>query len=221
MQNVRKTVIRAGIVLASLAALGACATTGPNPSDRAVGEFEVIEHKGTTLGVATPDWVLNALEGSAAVEAMDEYEGQYVIIVDQRGESLQGVQTWADNFEAQAEIAQRITTRVEQRFAGAAAGDIDRIETYLEEVVRTVSEAQFSGFASPADWWVHYRWYEEDGRTVDREEYRYIVLYTIERRLLDEQIRTAIENAPVDEPQNDEERTARERVKDALYEEGL
>jgi len=89
--------------------------------------------------------------------------------------------------------------------------------------VKTLSDAQFSGFSQAGEWWVKYRWYEEDGQTVDREEYRYVVLYTIDQDVLDRQVDNAISavEADMQEPETENERTVRERVRDALQEEGL
>ncbi len=213
--------------VALIALLAGCASTPeerePDPADEAVQPFVVLEHRGSTRGVEAPDWVRVSLEGASAVEQMDEFEGKYAVIVEESGEDLRGVQMWAQNFSAPSQIAQRVSTRVEQRFAGAAAGEVDQIDTYMENVVKTLSDAQFSGFSQAGEWWVKYRWYEEDGQTVDREEYRYVVLYTIDQDVLDRQVDNAISavEADMQEPETENERTVRERVRDALQEEGL
>ena len=208
--------------VALVALLAGCATT-PDPSDEAVQPFVVLEHRGSSRGVDAPEWVRVSLEGAQAVEQMDEFEGKYAIIVEETGEDLRGVEMWAQNFSAPSQIAQRVSTRVEQRFAGAAAGEVDEIDTYMENVVKTLSDAQFSGFSLAGEWWVKYRWYEEDRETVDRDEYRYIVLYTIDRDVLDRQVDNAISSveAEMREPQTDNERTVREHVRRSLQEEGL
>ena len=206
--------------------LAGCASTGEresDPSDEAVQPFVVLEHRGSSRGVDAPEWVRASLEGAQAVEQMDEFEGKYAVIVEETGEDLRGVEMWAQNFSAPAQIAQRVSTRVEQRFAGAAAGEVDEIDTYMENVVKTLSDAQYSGFSLAGEWWVKYRWYEEDRETVDRDEYRYIVLYTIDREVLDRQVDNAISavEAEMQEPETENERTVRERVRRSLQEEGL
>ncbi len=213
---------RAAVVVMLAALAGGCAST-PDPSDEAVQPFVVLEHRGSSRGVDAPEWVRVSLEGASAVEAMDEFEGKYAVIVEETGEDLRGVEMWAQNFSAPSQIAQRVSTRVEQRFAGAAAGEVDEIDTYMENVVKTLSDAQFSGFSLAGEWWVKYRWYEEDRETVDRDEYRYVVLYTIDRDVLDRQVDNAISavEAEMQEPQTDNERTVRDHVRRSLEEEGL
>lgn len=213
------------VVLVILGIIAACASTperDPDPADQAVQPYVVLEHRGSSRGVDAPEWVRVSLEGAAAVEQMPEFEGKYAIVVDESGQDLRGVEMWAQNFSAPAQISQRVSTRVEQRFAGAAAGEVDTIETYMENVVKTLSDATFSGMSRAGEWWVRYRWYEEDG-SVDRDEYRYTVLYTIDQDILDRQVVSAIERAEAEagEPRNENERTVRERVRRALREEGL
>ena len=207
---------------AVLLIIAGCAST-PDPADEAVQPFVVLQHRGSSRGVDAPEWVRVSLEGAAAVEAMDEFEGKYVVVLEETGSDLRGVEMWAQNFSAPAQIAQQVSTRVEQRFAGAAAGEVDAIETYMENVVKTMSDAEFSGFRRAGEWWVQYRWYEADRTTVDRDEYRYTVLYTVDRELLDRQVLHAIEVAErqAEEPRTENERTVRERVRSALAEEGL
>ncbi|MFP4643310.1 MAG: hypothetical protein ACLFM0_03025 [Spirochaetales bacterium] len=223
----RAAVSMAGVAAAALALLlGGCASTQerePDPSDEAVQPFVVLEHRGSSRGVDAPEWVRVSLEGAQAVEQMDEFEDKYAVIVEETGEDLRGVEMWAQNFSAPAQIAQRVSTRVEQRFAGSAAGEVDEIDTYMENVVKTLSDAQFSGFSRAGEWWVKYRWYEEDRETVDRDEYRYMVLYTIDRDVLDRQVDSAISaaEAEMQEPETENERTVREHVRRSLREEGL
>ncbi len=210
------------VTSAVLLVIVGCAST-PDPADEAVQPFVVLQHRGSSRGVDAPEWVRVSLEGAAAVEAMDEFEGKYAVVLEESGSDLRGVEMWAQNFSAPAQIAQQVSTRVEQRFAGAAAGEVDAIETYMENVVKTMSEAEFSGFRRAGEWWVQYRWYEADRTTVDRDEYRYTVLYTIDRDLLDRQVLHAIDVAErqAQEPRTEDERTVRERVRRALAEEGL
>ncbi|AFG38766.1 hypothetical protein [Spirochaeta africana] len=186
------------------------------PADETTARFEILQHKGSVLGVDTPEWVIRSLEGSAALEAMPEYEGQYVIVAEQTGGNLTAVQRWVTNFNANAEFSQRVSTRVEQYFTGALAGDLDDVAAYLEEVVTSISEAQFSGRSTAGDWWIHIRWFDEQGN-IDREEYRAIVLMTIDRDVLDEQIANAVDDARAEEELDDNEQRVRDLVQSGRF----
>ncbi len=211
-------------LVAGMLLVGACASEPepePEPEpDPGIQEIEVLEHRGSVHGVDTPEWVIKSLEGPAAIEQLPEYEDQYAFIFEERGNDLQGVEMWAQNFSAPSEVAQRVSTAVEQRFVGAAAGDVDRIETYMENVVDTTSQAEFSGLTRANEWWVRVRVHDPEGEAFE-EEYRYTVLYTIQRDLMDEQVRRAIDEAAAEEELTDEEQTVRDRVKERFEQEGL
>ncbi len=209
-----------GLVVAAL--LFGCAskpappTDQDNPINSSTMSFEIIEHKGTAFGATAPAWVVKSLEGASALERMPEYEGKYVVIAEQTGGNLNAVQRWTTNFVAASEFSRRVSTRVEQSFSGAMAGDLDDVANYVEEVVNTISEATFSGITQEGEWWVKIRWFDEDG-DIDREEYRVMVLMTIDRDILDEQIRAAIEGNVADENLNDNEQRVRDMIQQGNY----
>ncbi|THB65596.1 MAG: hypothetical protein D6B26_03645 [Spirochaetaceae bacterium] len=206
-------------LLAVMAVVFGCATKEDRPevpADKATARFEILEHKGTVFGTDTPDWVIKSLDGSAALEALPEYEGKYVIVAEQTGSDLTAVQRWVTNFVAASEFSRRVSLRVEQYFSGALAGDLDDAASYLEEVVNTLSAARFSGVSQEADWWVRVRWFDEKGK-VEREEYRVLVLMTIAKDTLDEQVAQAIEDADTDAELNDNEQKVRDLVQQGRF----
>jgi len=144
-------------------------------------EIVIIEHKGTVLGANMPQWVEKAIESTAAVERMSDYTGKYAFIADQRGQDLSGLQTWANNFSVQPMVAQRIDNTVEAAFKGAQVGDSKKVGEYFQRYVETRTSINFAGLIKEGDWWVRTR--EKGG-----EFYRYIVLYTVDKRILDDQI---------------------------------
>lgn len=177
---------------------------------------DMLDHKNYKWGREVPDWVvMNTQE----LEEMDRFEDQYVFKFESpRAQSLQGAELWTRNFQAASQIAQVVRNRVQTKFAGAAAGDMDMLETYMEQVVQSFSDAEFSGYQPVDDYWVQMRYYDDDG-SVDEDAYTYLVLYTIPERTLDRMINDALEEAD-EAPDTEEEQTARERVKEA-FENGL
>jgi len=144
-------------------------------------EIVIIEHKGTSFGADIPQWVMKALEGTNAVEKMPEYAGKYAFIADQRGQDLSGLQTWANNFTIQPMVASRIDNTVEAAFRGGQAGDVKKVGEYFQRYVETKTSVNFTGLVKEGDWWIRTR--EKSG-----EYYRYIVLYTVDKKILDKQI---------------------------------
>ena len=114
-----------------------------------------------------------ALDGPKAVEKLPDFAGKYIVVVQQDGKDLTGAQLAASRLDAQATISQLISTRVKDTFAGAQVGDKDKIETYMERCVKSVSEAQFSGFAQEADWWVKLQTFTADGKPDDPDVSRH------------------------------------------------
>ena len=215
-----------------------CATAPPAEEDRSVSaapegqpveevsveitetlvrQPELLDHKNFKFGREVPDWV--ALEASE-IEARELYPSSYAFKFESpRAQDLQGAQIWTRNFIATSELAQIVRDRVEVKFAGAVAGDIDLVESYLEQVVQRVSETEFSGYRPVSDYWLQLRYYSADG-SVEEDAYTYIVLYTIPKAILDGLIQQSLEGADAEQPASEEERSARALVREA-FEEGL
>lgn len=192
----------ASIIVVAL--VSACAT-GPKPIkvDTKSPPYDIIQHSGSTLGITElPGWVAVALQGPKAVEKLPDYKNDYVVVVDTVGKDLEGTKMAASLLNAQTEVSRYLSTRVKETFAGAQVGDKDKIETYMERVVKSVSEVQFSGFQKAAEWWVEYRWYKDAFKwSVDRDEYRVFQLYTIDKQLLQTQLQKILDDASKAEPQ--------------------
>ncbi len=215
-------ILRIGAVVLILTVISGCFGAGRGRprdvdiDDPIVKQPDILDHKNYKFGREIPDWVF--MEGFE-IEQLREYRDFYVFKFESpRAQSLQGAQMWARNFQAAAELAQTIRNRVEVKFAGSAAGDLDRVDEYLEEVVNSLSTAQFSGYRPEADYWLKLRYYDAEG-DVAEEAYTYYVMYTIPREVLDRTVMRALEEAD-DETVSDEERRVRNRVKDA-FENGL
>ena len=69
------------------------------------------------------------------------------------GKDINGLQLWVKSFIVSADLARFVSVRVQDKFVGAAAGDIDKLETYMEDVVKSVSEAQYSGARIVKQYW--------------------------------------------------------------------
>lgn len=206
------------ILIAAVAAivLASCGTTGPAAKAPTKKTFEIIEHKGSLIGKDTPNWV--GLEQNE-IQALPEYKDVYVFLFEERGASLDGVKIWANKFSARSELAGIIKTRVQDKFAGAAAGDKDKLETYFENISKSVADGDYSGAKKEADWWVKAQYYDlKTNQLKDEEVYTYFLLYTIDKKILDKQIAKAIDGAEANKPKTEEEKTARSRVREALAE---
>ena len=171
---------------------------------------DMLDHKNYKWGTQPPEWVTVSVSD---LEAMDKFKASYVFKFESpRAKDLQGAELWTRNFTAAAEIAQQVKNRVQVKFAGAAAGDINKLGTYFEQVVKSFSDATFAGYKLTDSYWVQMRYYKPDGNQ-DSDDYTYLALYSIPRATLDELVRKALETAnTVEKPKTEEEKTARVRV---------
>jgi hypothetical protein len=206
--------------LSAIAILGmACGTppsaNGDGPEIGAPDFYppRVLQHKNTALGGDIPFWV--TME-EVDIEAMDEYEGTYAFKFDSGpAENLKGAEYWVDNFDARNNIAAQIRTRVQQKFAGAAVGDMDMLETYMENVSKSLAEAEYSGLRRRGTFWVEQRSFKDDG-SKDVDRFIYYVFFTIPQENLDQKVEEALAGADAEAPATEEERTARARVREAF-----
>lgn len=181
----------------------------PKPTPPPPPPPQIIEHKTSDFGGEIPDWLTKtALE----MEEEEQFVDHYVFIEDHPGgQDLMGLKTWAKNFSAKEAVAAMVSNRVKSKFVGALAGDIDMVETYMEQVVKSVSEAEFSGLRVNEEFWVKKRYFDQDGN-VEKEEYRYLFLITVPRKAINDAIKRAFDESA---PETEEERSAIDRVKES------
>ena len=180
---------------------------------------DMLDHKNYKWGTQPPEWVtMNVTD----LEAMDKYKSDYVFKFESpRAKDLQVAEPWTKTFTAAAEIAQQVRNRVQVKFAGAAAGDMNQLGSYMEQVVKSFSDATFTGFKQKDSYWVQMRYYKPDGN-VDQDAFTYLALYTIPQATMDELVRKALEEAgQTVKPKTPEEQTARKRVQEAFEKEGI
>lgn len=187
---------------------------------KAVAKFEVIEHKASAIGGDIPEWVTTYIyDGNTGVEAMDKYKDKYVFIGEDSGTNLNALRLWAQGFNVAQDLARLVSTRVQAKFAGAAAGSPDdEYGRYFENVVKNVSDATITGARKETDFWIYKRYFKPDGKTVDREVYDYYVLNTIDKESLKKQLTAVLDGTKPDKPQTKEQKAAVDRVKEAFYE---
>jgi hypothetical protein len=191
-----------------LAVIAGCASAPPTaPAEFVEPTFKIVEYKNSALGAAVPDWVTMDVG-----ELEDDFDDEYVFRFEQTGEDLTGVKNIADNMNAPSEVARLVSTRVEQVFAGAQVGDENFVETYFENVVKTVTNAQLNGLRKYGDFWVLKEYYDNRGRATNRE-YEYYTLYRISQAQVDDLIARAIDGL---DAVTEEEKSARDRVREIL-----
>lgn len=180
------------------------------PPPPKVEEWTVVDHKTKDFGGNVPRWVTKT---ALQLQREDEYKDYYVFIEDQFGKDLDGIKLWATGFSINSAISRMVATRVQNKFAGAAIGDKDMLETYMEQVVKTSSEASFSNVAINDEFWI-----KRQNKTNGEIEFRYLFLVTVPKGQIEAAIERAFGDANKVEPKTEEEDKARDRVKEAFSE---
>jgi uncharacterized membrane-anchored protein len=211
------------VVLLTLAAVIGCASkpatpTGVNPPEPTIKVYppQIIEHKGTAFGRDYPKWLDAALDSSKAVEKLPDFAGKYIVVVQQDGQDLNGAQLAASKMNAQTTIAELMSTRVKETFAGAQVGDKDKIASYMERAVKSVSEANFSGFTMESDWWAKLQTFDSKGK-LDKQVYRVIQVWSIDKESLKEQIDKVLKGAAAEEPKTEAKQKAMDLVQQSFF----
>ena len=174
-----------------------CKSTEQEARDlEGVTKTEVLEHKGSSLGInKLPVWVETYIEsGITGLEKLSDYNGNYCFVGEMTGTNLEAVRSWADSFDVPREIAGTVSSRVESLFTGAANGSPDGVYgTYFEDVVKASASATYSGARKINDWWLRTRTYDVDDEKSYTDLYRAFVLYVIPKDTLDEQVSMMLE----------------------------
>jgi len=214
--------IAALIVIVVFVGCKSSAKAAPGIKLDSTAKVETVEHKGTAFGVKEiPQWLSEFVQrnGTRSVEALPDYKGKYVIIGQASGSGLQQVETWAKNFDAQQQIGATIETRVASVFKAhenLLPGGDDAKRKY-DNAINTLVRATYTGAKQEADWWLHQKITEKGKEPETR--YTSYVLYTIDRSILDQQIRDQIKK--IRDGENPELDAAFDAVTAQLLQRGL
>jgi len=216
------TLIAALMVIVVFAGCKSSAKAAPEIKLESTAKVELIEHKGTAFGItAIPPWLSTFIQrnGTRSVEELPDYKGKYVIIGQANGAGLQQVETWAKNFDAQQQIGATVESRVASVFKAhenLLPGDADAKRKY-DNAINTLVRATYTGAKQEADWWLHQKVTEKGKQPETR--YTSFVLYTIDKTILDQQIRDQIKK--IRDNESKELQAAFDAITKQLLERGL
>ncbi|MGF7108510.1 hypothetical protein [Treponema pedis] len=195
-----------------------CASKGPKTLGTVsanVKKPELIDHKNLKWNKDVPGWVA---EEPQSLQKNSDYKDVYLFKFESpRSKSLEGAELWTKDFSVPSEMARMVKMRVESKAAAAAAGDKDKIDGYIEDVVKTVTDTKLSGFKKESDYWVQMRYFDSEGKP-EADDFTYIILYSIPKKTLDRLINDAVNGADEVKPKTETEKAVRDRVREALKE---
>ena len=222
-----KKMMALGVFAGALLIISGCAASprtesAPGPAPEYVEKTEVwqvLDHKTKAIGQEVPEWVTRFIsDGLTGVEALSDYQDKYVFIGEDTGMNLNALRQWTAGFTVAQDLSRLVSTRVQARFTGAAAGSpADVFGRYFENLVKTTSDVVYSGARKESDFWLLKRYFQADGTTVDREVFDFYILVTIDKELLRGQINDILNRVQTDAPTK-EQTSAIDRIKHTFYE---
>ncbi|MDR2150013.1 MAG: hypothetical protein LBO67_04195 [Spirochaetaceae bacterium] len=168
--------------------------------------FEVLDYQGKAEGALMPDWVhqynYRAIQG---IEDMAEYYDSYVFVGINSGKHYNALRLWAEAWTVHQDFALLVMERVHKRLVNAIQAHPET-ETpvypdyeygdFFEEALKAVADTYYNDVLQRAVFWQLKRYFQEDGSTVDREVYEFLVLSSITKEVLEKQIQALFAALP-------------------------
>ena len=164
--------------------------------------YQILDFQGKDQGGVLPPWVNRYLTaGFRGVEGLPEYEGKYVFIGENTGINNRLLRQWADRFSPDHDFARLAAARIEARFSqGALAYPDDEYGAFFALMVKAVADGIYEWAERADDFWVFRQYFDPGGDAPGRAVYDYFVLVTIDKSLLETQVRAILEGIKPEPP---------------------
>jgi hypothetical protein len=218
MKTVRSCVLftAAFLTAACFSGPGRSVDLGPVPAYRERNNVaEIIDYENDM-----PEWVDRyAATGLAGVESLPEFEGRYVFVGRQTGNSLEPLRLWAAGFSLERDFPRLVSARIQARFIlGGNGNPGDEYGRYFEAAVKNASDSAFEGAFLEGSFWIKKRIFGDDGLTPVGEVYEYLILTSIDRETLRGQIDMLLTTTPANAAPSRDQAAASMRLRLNFYE---
>jgi hypothetical protein len=189
---------------------------GPPPAYRERNTItEIIDYENDM-----PEWVSRYAEaGLAGVESLPEFEGRYVFVSKQAGNSLEPLRLWAAGFSVERDFPRLVSARIQARFIlGGNRNPGDEYGRYFETAVKNASNSTFEGVSLEGSFWIKKRIFADDGLSPVGEVYEYLIMTSINRETLRGQIDMLLTTTRTDEAPSRDQAAASMRLRLNFYE---
>jgi hypothetical protein len=189
---------------------------GPPPAYQERNSItEIIDHES-----AMPEWAIRYIDaGLGGVETLPEYADRYVFVSRQIGSSLEPLLLWVAGFSAERDFPRLVAARIQERFIKGSGGNPgDVYGRYFEAVIKNASDTAFQGAVRESSFWIKRRIIAEDGTSPGEEIYEYLIMTSIDRETLRQQINILLITARPDKPLTREQSAASMRLRLDFFE---
>jgi hypothetical protein len=181
--------------------------------------FQVLDYKARAQGEEIPDWVNFHLWGTLYLaENQGQFGGRYLFVNETEGTNLKALGQWLEGFTVTQDFARLTASRIMERFSKAAGGyPDDEYGAFFEAVVKKSFDTFYEGAVKEDDFWLLKQYYDEDGITVNRELYTFLILVSIDQDLLESQINALFDTLRPEPPPSGDQTAAINRIKGVFF----
>ena len=192
--------------------------------------WQIIESQNGTGDTGIPGWVRQYYDGDiSGIESSEPYAGKYVFVGDNRGENFNALQRWANGFTAAQDLPGLVAQRVEQRLISQASlYPDDEYGEFFVTMIRNISDGEYSGAEKDQTFWIKRKVIvvneeieidaEYPRAQTIAERYEFQVLLSIDREILQRQIREIMNAAKASSTATREQAAAINRVQQNFFE---
>ena len=176
----------------------------PLEQNENIESYEIIESQNGKGDTEIPLWVYYCFNNDVnSIESLTQYNNKYIFIGESQGENFLVLQQWADCFSVDHELPRLLVHRAERRLiASASRYPDDEYGDFYEAFIRKISNEFFPGAIKDRSFWVK-RKIVTTGQSdpenpdlpplpVEFERYEYYILVSINKEILQNQIRILI-----------------------------
>ncbi|MDR1144087.1 MAG: hypothetical protein LBK77_07725 [Spirochaetaceae bacterium] len=189
---------------------------GPVPAYRERNSVaEIIDYENDM-----PEWVDRyAAAGLTGVETLPEFEDRYVFVSRQIGNTLEPLRLWAAGFSVERDFSRLVSARIQARFIlGGNGNPGDAYGRYFEAAVKNASDSTFTGASLEGSFWIKKRIFADDGLSPVGEVYEYLIMTSINRETLRDQIDMLLTTTRTNESPSRDQAAASMRLRLNFYE---
>jgi hypothetical protein len=179
------------LVLTTAVGTAGC-VSGPKAPKAPVQKTELLDWKGSALGVQVPQWVVQAQESNVHIQSLAEFKDQYCFVVTRENENQDLATAWVNNAaNGASEVARMLSSTVNdhaEAHEGMKTGD-ERLKQASAQIRTNMSNASFKGLRKASDTWTLSR-----NVATGRQYYTAYSLWIIPEKDLNEQMAAIFQN---------------------------
>ena len=177
-----------------------------------------------------PEWVRRYYyDRFHGIESLEQHSGNYVFVGESRGGSYNALVQWANGFTAEQDLPRLIAARAERRLLlPASLYPDDEYGQFFENLIRRISDGEFSGAVKGEVFWLKRRIIirDEESDIEDQipqesilERYEFLVPFSINQEILQEQLRNIMSGIKMTVAPTREQTARISRIQQTFFEE--